>query len=234
MSGEGPQSLPGVSRPWVYMSGNVTQKAVRLNFSVSQLPAPMSACPDSRRASSAAAPPRPAATARRLTHHHDLRRCDRPARGPITLGSLIQVAGVFRLPERLVRTSVARLANEGWLAGRKEGRQSEYRLAPGGEQRFAEATRRIYGLPLGGLGRPMDTRDPTAGRRHASARGAPLVGLRPALRRERSRIPTARWRRQRRWLEDIEGAEGALCLRSSSNDLGVDRQLVARGWISAS
>src|SRR5690349_14105471 len=63
-----------------------------------------------------------------------------PRGGVIALGSLIQIAGSFRLTERLVRTSVARLANEGWLEARREGRQSEYRLAPGGQQRFAEAT----------------------------------------------------------------------------------------------
>ena len=36
----------------------------------------------------------------------------------MTLGSLIRLAAPFGLTERLVRTSVARLARDGWLAAR--------------------------------------------------------------------------------------------------------------------
>src|SRR5579872_3175174 len=68
-----------------------------------------------------------------------------PRGGAVTLGSLIRLATPFGLTERLVRTSVARLAQDGWLAARRNGRRSEYRLAPLGQQRFAEATARIYG-----------------------------------------------------------------------------------------
>src|SRR5688572_26493895 len=39
-----------------------------------------------------------------------------PRGGIVTLGSLIRLAAPFDLPERLVRTSVGRLANEGWLS----------------------------------------------------------------------------------------------------------------------
>src|SRR5204863_2871489 len=68
-----------------------------------------------------------------------------PRGAVVTLGSLIQLAAPFGLTERLVRTSVARLAQDGWLAARRSGRRSEYRLTRGGAERFAEATRRIYG-----------------------------------------------------------------------------------------
>jgi phenylacetic acid degradation operon negative regulatory protein len=67
-----------------------------------------------------------------------------PRGGAVTLGSLIRLAEPFRLPERLVRTSVGRLAQDGWLSSNREGRQSEYRLTEHGKQRFAEATSRIY------------------------------------------------------------------------------------------
>src|SRR5579864_1573064 len=67
-----------------------------------------------------------------------------PRGGVVTLGSLIQLAAPFGLTERLVRTSVARLAHDDWLVARKDGRRSEYRLTPRGQQRFAEATQRIY------------------------------------------------------------------------------------------
>jgi phenylacetic acid degradation operon negative regulatory protein len=68
-----------------------------------------------------------------------------PRGGHVTLGSLIRLAAPFGLPERRVRTSVARLAQDGWLAARRSGRTSEYALTARGRQRFAAATRRIYG-----------------------------------------------------------------------------------------
>ena len=70
-----------------------------------------------------------------------------PRGGAITLGSLIELMAPFGLPERLVRTSVARLATDEWLASRRVGRLSEYRLSATGRQRFSEATLRIYGGP---------------------------------------------------------------------------------------
>jgi phenylacetic acid degradation operon negative regulatory protein len=68
-----------------------------------------------------------------------------PRGGAVALGSLIQLAAPFGINERLVRTAVARLGVEGWVAARKVGKRSEYRLTPEGRERFAEATRRIYG-----------------------------------------------------------------------------------------
>jgi phenylacetic acid degradation operon negative regulatory protein len=70
-----------------------------------------------------------------------------PRGGAIALGSLIGLASLFGLNERLVRTATARLAQDGWLAGRRVGKRSEYRLSDGGRERFAEATERIYGDP---------------------------------------------------------------------------------------
>ena len=67
-----------------------------------------------------------------------------PRGGVVTLGSLIRLAAPLRLPERLVRTSVGRLAQDGWLSSNREGRQSEYFLTERGRRRFAEATVRIY------------------------------------------------------------------------------------------
>jgi phenylacetic acid degradation operon negative regulatory protein len=67
-----------------------------------------------------------------------------PRGGAVTLGSLIALAQPFGLTERLVRTSVARLAQQGLLVARREGRLSEYRLSEHGRSSFADATRRIY------------------------------------------------------------------------------------------
>src|SRR5271170_560590 len=68
-----------------------------------------------------------------------------PRGGAIALGSLIELAAPFGLNERLVRTATARLAQDGWLAARRVGKRSEYRLTDDGRVQFAEATQRIYG-----------------------------------------------------------------------------------------
>jgi phenylacetic acid degradation operon negative regulatory protein len=67
-----------------------------------------------------------------------------PRGGSISLASLIALARPFGLTERLVRTSVARLAKDGWLEAERRGRLSFYRLAKPGRARFEEATRRVY------------------------------------------------------------------------------------------
>lgn len=70
-----------------------------------------------------------------------------PRAGAISLGSLIELMTPFGIAERLVRTSVARLATGGWLGTRRLGRLSEYHLSASGRERFREATRRIYAGP---------------------------------------------------------------------------------------
>ncbi len=55
-----------------------------------------------------------------------------PRGGSISLASLIALARPFGLTERLVRTSVARLAKDGWLEAERRGRLSFYRLAKPG------------------------------------------------------------------------------------------------------
>src|SRR5256886_17020330 len=68
-----------------------------------------------------------------------------PRGGAVTLGSLIRLAAPFGLTERLVRTSVARLARDGWLVAKRSGRRSEHPPTRSGAERFAETTRRTYG-----------------------------------------------------------------------------------------
>jgi phenylacetic acid degradation operon negative regulatory protein len=70
-----------------------------------------------------------------------------PRGGAVALGSLIELAAPFGLNERLVRTATSRLAQDGWLDGRRTGKLSEYRLSKNGRERFAEATKRIYSTP---------------------------------------------------------------------------------------
>lgn len=70
-----------------------------------------------------------------------------PRGGTIALSSLIELARPFGLTERLVRTSVGRLANEDWVSSERSGRSSYYTLTPNGKARFADATQRIYAMP---------------------------------------------------------------------------------------
>ncbi len=155
-----------------------------------------------------------------------------PRGGAVTLGALIRLAGPFGLTERHVRTSVGRLAAEGWLTARRAGRRSEYRLTAEGDARFAEATRRIYGA------QPADWDGQWT-----------LLLLSGASARERRRIErTLHWEgfgqiaagvfarpgfdggAARAILRDLPGADGALLLRADSDGTQADRDLVRAGW----
>jgi phenylacetic acid degradation operon negative regulatory protein len=155
-----------------------------------------------------------------------------PRGGAVTLGSLIELARPFELPERLVRTSVARLAGDGWLIARRDGRRSEYRLTPTGRERFAEATKRIYGaipdswsgdwtllmlLPAAGPRRP-DVRDEL--RWLGFGQISPGVFAHPNWSVEEARAG----------LKGVPGAAEGILLRSTSEGGEADRQLVAVGW----
>ena len=68
-----------------------------------------------------------------------------PRGGEVALASLIRAGASFGVKDRHVRTSVGRLAQEGWIEAQRIGRVSFYRLSDIGRRRFAEATQRIYG-----------------------------------------------------------------------------------------
>lgn len=64
--------------------------------------------------------------------------------GNAWLGSLIRLVEPLGLNERVVRTSVFRLASEHWLAAEQFGRKSYYRLTEIGRRRVDAAHGRIY------------------------------------------------------------------------------------------
>jgi phenylacetic acid degradation operon negative regulatory protein len=70
-----------------------------------------------------------------------------PHGGRLWLGSLIELVAPLGVTDRLVRTSVFRLAQEGWLVASREGRRSSYALLPEARPRFERANRRIYAPP---------------------------------------------------------------------------------------
>ena len=70
-----------------------------------------------------------------------------PHGGAFWLGSMIELLAPLGVGDRLVRTSVFRLVQEGWLTASREGRRSRYALEPKALPRFERANRRIYAEP---------------------------------------------------------------------------------------
>ncbi len=67
-----------------------------------------------------------------------------PHGGTVWLGSLIKLVAPLGISQRLVRTSVFRLTQEGLLGSEHVGRRSYYSLTPKGLRQFATASMRIY------------------------------------------------------------------------------------------
>jgi phenylacetic acid degradation operon negative regulatory protein len=154
-----------------------------------------------------------------------------PRGGAITLGSLIELGLPFGLTERLVRTSVARVAQLGWLASRRSGRRSEYHLTELGRRRFAEATQRIYGAsPLDWDRRWTLLLLPVlaAGRAHGVRTELKLLGF-GQLRTGLFAHPGRRLTDARRLLSEL-GVPHATLLQALSEGLDADRLLVRTGW----
>ncbi len=70
-----------------------------------------------------------------------------PHGGAVWLAGLIRLMAPFGINERSVRTSVFRLARDGWLDATAVGRMSRYALTQEGARRFDDAHRRIYARP---------------------------------------------------------------------------------------
>ena len=154
-----------------------------------------------------------------------------PRGGAIALESLIRLAAPFGLTERLVRTSVARLARDGWLTATRLGRRSEYRLSASGAARFAEATQRIYApTPEQWNRRWTLLLLPPGKRRPAGVREALKWHGFGQLHAALFAHPGTTAAQAREWLHDIAGAADALLLESSGADAACDRRLAAQGW----
>ena len=155
-----------------------------------------------------------------------------PRGAVVTLGSLIQLAAPFGLTERLVRTSVARLAQDGWLLARRDGRLSEYQLAPWGQQRFAEATRRIYSKgPADWDGHwTLLVLPPNGSKRRESLRdGLRWLGfgqLSPGV----FAHPNSDLGQARQWTASLDVGKDALLFRAAGADVGIDKTVVSVGW----
>jgi phenylacetic acid degradation operon negative regulatory protein len=70
--------------------------------------------------------------------------CVRPHGGEIWTGSLVRLVEPLGISERLVRTSLNRLAGEGLLTTSRAGRRSFYSITPAADREFASVEDRIY------------------------------------------------------------------------------------------
>lgn len=68
-----------------------------------------------------------------------------PRGGELALASLLELMSALGANGGVVRTAISRLARDGWLEGRRNGRRSFYRLSHRGELESSEARPRIYG-----------------------------------------------------------------------------------------
>jgi phenylacetic acid degradation operon negative regulatory protein len=152
-----------------------------------------------------------------------------PRGGEIALASLIRITAPFGLTERLVRTSVGRLAEQGWLEGRRYGRLSYYRLTAAGAARFAEATLRIYGdapdewdgywtllLTAPGLGRSL----------HHELKWLGFGQVLPGLLAHPSHAPESASKR----LRELGVLDEVSVMRAATRRARSSKALVARGW----
>lgn len=151
-----------------------------------------------------------------------------PRGGSTSLASLITLAQPFGLTERLVRTSVARLAKDGWLVAERRGRLSFYQLARHGRARFEEATRRIYGEnPQSWNGRWTLVLLPREGKRVRDEMLWLGFGqLAPGVLTHPDREPDA----TRRLLRELGLARGATVFRAATGDAQEDRRIAAASW----
>ena len=65
--------------------------------------------------------------------------------GSVWLGTLADFLAPLDIDKNALRVSMHRLARDGWLASRREGRKAYYSLTPTGDNVFREAADRIYG-----------------------------------------------------------------------------------------
>ena len=153
-----------------------------------------------------------------------------PRGGAVTLGSLIRLTQPFGLTERLVRTSVARLAREDWLVARRDGRRAEYRLSAAGAARFKQATARIYAAAphsWSGQWTLLLLPDAAAPRRlREELRWLGFGQLRPGLFAHPASTPE----QARAALRSVAPQQAALLLASTAAEGAMNRELLAQGW----
>jgi phenylacetic acid degradation operon negative regulatory protein len=155
----------------------------------------------------------------------------RPHGGQVWTGSLVRLVEPLGISERLVRTSLNRLAGEGLLATRRAGRRSFYSVTPAADREFASVEDRIYHrareawdgrwtivAETGGLPAPVraELRQRLGWLGFAAL--TPGVQICPA---DHSAAVGA-------MLEDLDACGGVAAFRGQANGIGLDDRALAR------
>jgi phenylacetic acid degradation operon negative regulatory protein len=153
--------------------------------------------------------------------------------GEVRLRGLVALLGCFGVPEATVRVVVTRLRKEGWLASRRDGRETVYELTDSAWALLDEGRERIFDRATG----PWD------GWWHMVLYSVPETerGLREQLRKKLAwfgfgALSASVWISPHDRLEEIKKAfadEPAVRLdvfRSRSTGADADRDLATRSW----
>jgi phenylacetic acid degradation operon negative regulatory protein len=152
--------------------------------------------------------------------------------GEIWLGSVIRALVPLGISERLTRTAVFRLVQDGWLESRKHGRRSYYRLTRTGENYYQRAANRIYASSKPGWDGDwtlLFTSLVPAEKRDALHRGLSWLGYGRlgagvfALPRD-ERAPLDQL------LEDLDLQDGVVRMQAHADDADSMQQLVLARW----
>jgi phenylacetic acid degradation operon negative regulatory protein len=155
--------------------------------------------------------------------------------GTIWLGSLVQALSGLGINERLVRTSVFRLAQEGWLEAERVGRRSYYRFSDYGIHEYERTAGRIYDmeeLPWTGRWQLVMPLDVPESQRDSLRRSLHWQGFRQIAAGTFAR-PGTGGPALRALLDDFELNDRVLVLEANTSDLNsprLVRELVYACW----
>lgn len=155
-----------------------------------------------------------------------------PRGGEIALASLIALCRPFGISERLVRTSIGRLAKDDWLEAARVGRNSFYRLTAHGRNEFDVATRRIYSVSATewtGCWTLLLMSQLTAAERNALSEAFRWRGFGQAMPGVLA-YPADRMQEVEEELAKSPTGERVICLRGSSASPEADRSLAQHAW----
>ena len=160
-----------------------------------------------------------------------------PAGGAAWTQSLVGSLASLGVGEPNARQAIARLSEQGLVAGRRLGRRTRWALTPEGTQLLVDGTRRIYQFGSAGAGwdgrwllvvysTPASER---AQRERLRSRlafaGFGFLGATVAITPHLDREPLAN-----RALEDLDVVAGSFVVRAEAGDLVPAEELVHRAW----
>lgn len=155
-----------------------------------------------------------------------------PRGGEIALASLIELCSPFGFSERLVRTSIGRLAKDDWLEAARAGRKSFYRLTARGRHEFDVATRRIYSVSTTewtGCWTLLLMPQLSAAERNSLSGAFRWRGFGQAMPGVLA-YPGDRMKEVQDELAPLPSRARVICLRGTSDSPEADRSLAQRAW----